>query len=93
MDNWVEDIKTELVPKLSPEAKVYLPGSGDFDTASARWSALGKPVVNAAISAAVAQDVVETVGPFIFRFSSRKFHLCDKYTHRETGQIRKHKRC
>ncbi|GBF65636.1 FAD-linked oxidoreductase [Trichophyton mentagrophytes] len=61
MDNWVEDIKTELVPKLSPEAKVYLPGSGDFDTASARWSALGKPVVNAAISAAVAQDVVETV--------------------------------
>ena len=70
MDNWVDDIKTELVPKLSPGAKVYLPGSGDFDTATARWSALRAPTVNAAISAAVPQDVVETVGSFIFRFSS-----------------------
>lgn len=68
MDNWVDDIKTELVPKLSPEAKVYLPGSGDFDTATARWSALGAPVVNAAISAAVAQDVVETVGSIYLPF-------------------------
>ncbi|EFR04908.1 FAD binding domain-containing protein [Nannizzia gypsea CBS 118893] len=59
--SWVDAIKTELVPKLSPEAKVYLPGSRDFDNASVRWSALDKPMVSVAIEVTVAQDVVETV--------------------------------
>ncbi|KAK2872133.1 hypothetical protein FQN49_002524 [Arthroderma sp. PD_2] len=66
-DSWVDDIQSQLVPKLSNEAKVYMPGSGEFDDANNRWSALEAPKVNVVIVPTTADDVVETV-----KFANKK---------------------
>ncbi|KAG8416249.1 hypothetical protein J3458_006845 [Metarhizium acridum] len=51
----------ELQSSLSPGAKVYFPGSAEFDDASTRWSTLSPPTVNVVVVAATAKDVSETV--------------------------------
>ncbi|KAF3492371.1 FAD binding domain-containing protein [Arthroderma uncinatum] len=64
---WVDDVQTKLVPKLSKEANVYLPGSSGFDDATTRWSALQAPQVNVVVVPNTAADVVETV-----KFANKK---------------------
>lgn len=54
------DVK-DLGIKLSPTAKVYCPGSEDFDVASTRWSVLDAPKVNIVVVPGTENDVVETV--------------------------------
>ena len=58
---WVEDVQNELAPKLSDGAEIYLPGSGEFDEASTRWSVLEQPEVNVVVVPGNAEDVAETV--------------------------------
>lgn len=55
-----EDVQ-ELGRKLSCRAKIYFPGSDEFDAASARWSALGAPKVNVVVVPGTENDVAETV--------------------------------
>lgn len=50
-----------LQNSLSSGAKVYFPGSPEFDDASTRWSTLSPPTVNVVVVAATAKDVSETV--------------------------------
>lgn len=50
-----------LQNSLSPAAKVYLPGSNDFDILSERWSLLGSPKGNLVVVPATDNDVSETV--------------------------------
>ncbi|KAM5439798.1 hypothetical protein MferCBS31731_004208 [Microsporum ferrugineum] len=64
---WVNDVQTQLVPKLSGGAKVYMPGSSDYDTATNRWSALDAPQVKVVVVPDNANDVVETV-----KFANKK---------------------
>ena len=59
--DWVNDVEGELAGKLSPTAKIYLPGSDEFDAASARWSALEAPKVNVVVVAGIPDDVAVTV--------------------------------
>ncbi|KAK6812569.1 hypothetical protein RU639_011736 [Aspergillus parasiticus] len=54
------DVK-DLGIKLSPTAKVYFPGSEEFDVASTRWSVLDAPKVNIVVVPGTENDVVETV--------------------------------
>ncbi|EFY97523.1 FAD/FMN-binding dehydrogenase [Metarhizium robertsii] len=56
-----------LQSSLSPGAKVYFPGSPEFDDASTRWSTLSPPTVNVVVVAATAKDVSETV-----KYANRK---------------------
>lgn len=51
----------KLGKKLSPSAKIYFPGSAEFETASTRWSVLQPPKVNMVVVPGTARDVVETV--------------------------------
>ncbi|KNG91157.1 FAD-dependent oxygenase [Aspergillus nomiae NRRL 13137] len=51
----------DLGIKLSPTAKVYYPGSEEFDVASTRWSVLDAPKVNIVVVPGTENDVVETV--------------------------------
>lgn len=55
------DVEGELIGNLSDAAKVYLPGSDEFDTASTRWSVLEAPKVNVVVVPGTADDVAETV--------------------------------
>jgi hypothetical protein len=73
--NWLQglcprgnDVR-ELGVKLSPTAKVYFPGSDEFEVASTRWSVLGAPKVNIVVVPGTENDVVETVN-FSFFFPS-----------------------
>ncbi|KNG82581.1 FAD binding domain-containing protein [Aspergillus nomiae NRRL 13137] len=51
----------DLSEKLSVSAKVYYPGSDEFEQASIRWSNLEKPTVNIVVVPGTENDVVETV--------------------------------
>ena len=51
----------ELGAKLSSTAKVYFPGSSEFEDASARWSTLAEPNVTVVVVPGTESDVVETV--------------------------------
>ncbi|KAE8374731.1 FAD-binding domain-containing protein [Aspergillus bertholletiae] len=51
----------ELSEKLSSTAKVYYPGTNEFELASTRWSNLEKPTVNIVVVPGTENDVVETV--------------------------------
>ena len=51
----------DLSEKLSVSAKVYYPGSDEFEQASTRWSNLEKPTVNIVVVPGTENDVVETV--------------------------------
>ncbi|KAE8377935.1 hypothetical protein BDV26DRAFT_262436 [Aspergillus bertholletiae] len=57
----------DLGVKLSPTAKVYYPGSDEFDAASTRWSVLAAPKVNIVVVPGTENDVVETV-----KFANKK---------------------
>ena len=54
----------ELADKLSPGAEIPLPGDGDFDTATLRWSILDPPTISIVVVPSVEEDVAETVGLF-----------------------------
>lgn len=57
----------ELGKKLSSSAKIYYPGSEQFEEASARWSVLDEPQVNVVVVPGTENDVVETVRrPLLF---------------------------
>lgn len=60
-----------LQSSLSPGAKVYFPGSPEFDDASTRWSTLSPPTVNVVVVAATAKDVSETVSEHTARPTTR----------------------
>ena len=51
----------ELADKLSPGAEILLPGDGDFDTATLRWSILDPPTFSLVVVPSVEEDVAETV--------------------------------
>ncbi|KAJ5574055.1 FAD-dependent oxygenase [Penicillium hispanicum] len=51
----------EFGAKLSSTAKVYFPGSSEFDAATARWSTLAEPNVTVVVVPGSENDVVETV--------------------------------
>ncbi|KAL5360111.1 FAD binding domain protein [Aspergillus floccosus] len=51
----------QLKAKLSSTAKIYCPGTTEFEQASARWSVLDAPKVNVAVVPGTEHDVVETV--------------------------------
>ena len=51
----------ELGAKLSSTAKVYFPGSSEFELASARWSTLAEPNVTVVVVPGTESDVAETV--------------------------------
>jgi hypothetical protein len=52
--------------KLSPTAKIYYPGSEEFEEASARWSVLDAPTVNVVVVPGTENDVAETVITFFY---------------------------
>ncbi|GES66583.1 FAD-dependent oxygenase [Aspergillus terreus] len=51
----------QLKAKLSSAAKIYCPGSTEFEQASTRWSVLDAPEVNVVVVPGTEHDVVETV--------------------------------
>ncbi|PGH03423.1 hypothetical protein AJ80_08671 [Polytolypa hystricis UAMH7299] len=51
----------ELVKKLSPAARIYCPGTEEFEEASIRWSVLEEPKVNVIVVPGTVDDVAETV--------------------------------
>ncbi|WYZ37060.1 hypothetical protein EsH8_II_000566 [Colletotrichum jinshuiense] len=51
----------ELGNRLSANAKIYQPGSAEFDAASIRWSNLKAPTVNLVVVPATENDVAEAV--------------------------------
>lgn len=53
---------TELIRRLSDHAEILTAGFDDFEGATKRWSALGKPDVSIVVKASTAEDVAETVG-------------------------------
>jgi hypothetical protein len=54
---------------LSSTAKIYFPGSTEFNAATARWSVLDEPTVNVVVVPGTENDVVETVGVLSLVFS------------------------
>ncbi|KAL4728692.1 FAD-linked oxidoreductase chry5 [Fusarium chlamydosporum] len=65
---WSRDVDYKALSKeLSASAKVYFPGSDDFETASTRWSNLDVPTVNIVVVPSTENDVVETV-----KFANKK---------------------
>ncbi|KAK2469982.1 FAD-linked oxidoreductase chry5 [Fusarium oxysporum f. sp. albedinis] len=65
---WPRDVDYKALSKdLSTSAKVYFPGSDDFETASTRWSNLDVPTVNIVVVPGTENDVVETV-----KFANKK---------------------
>ncbi|RYP58486.1 hypothetical protein DL769_008937 [Monosporascus sp. CRB-8-3] len=59
---WSRDVDYKaLSKKLSSSARVYYPGSDDFEEASTRWSNLDIPTVNIIVVPSTENDVVETV--------------------------------
>src|SRR5437588_9106306 len=55
---------TQLGETLSSTAKIYFPGSAEFEAASARWSVLEAPKVNIVVVPGTENDVAETVSFF-----------------------------
>ncbi|ORY54706.1 uncharacterized protein BCR38DRAFT_403853 [Pseudomassariella vexata] len=55
------NITAELGPLLSTNARIYLPGSEAFETATTRWSVLLQPAIAVVVMPAVEEDVVQTV--------------------------------
>lgn len=51
----------QLGKKLSNSAKIYCPGSPEFEKASTRWSVLDAPKVNIVVVPGTEQDVAITV--------------------------------
>lgn len=51
-----------LVPKLSPSAKIYLPGTDEFITYTTRWSNLEAPTPSIVIAPGTENDVQHIVG-------------------------------
>jgi hypothetical protein len=67
-----------LVPSLSPDTKIYLPGSSEFTTYTVRWSNLEPPTPNIVIAPATEEDVakvVRTFSAFNGFGDSRKAHM------------------
>lgn len=61
-EDWPKrNIVDTLVPSLSGNASVYLPGSDGFDEATSRWSQLGAPNITIVVEVATEDDVVSTV--------------------------------
>src|SRR6478609_6883606 len=59
---WARDVDYKALSKdLSSSAKVYFPGSDEFDAASKRWSNLDTPSVNIVVVPATENDVVKIV--------------------------------
>ncbi|TDZ67831.1 FAD-linked oxidoreductase chyH [Colletotrichum trifolii] len=58
---------SELGERLSSTAKIYSPGSAEFETASTRWSNLQAPTVKLVVVPGNENDVAETV-----RFANEK---------------------
>ena len=54
------DVKT-LAPKLSPDAKIYLPGTDEFTTYSTRWSNLKAPTPSIVVAPGTEKDVQHIV--------------------------------
>ncbi|KAM0559928.1 hypothetical protein ACHAPJ_003878 [Fusarium lateritium] len=52
---------SQLGKKLSKSAKVYFPGSPEFEKATTRWSVLDSPKVNIVVVPGTEKDVAETV--------------------------------
>jgi hypothetical protein len=55
-----EDL-SQLGEKLSKSAKIYCPGSPEFEKATTRWSVLDAPKVNIVVVPGTEQDVATTV--------------------------------
>jgi len=51
----------QLGKKLSKSAKIYCPGSPEFEKATTRWSVLAAPKVNIVVVPGTEQDVAKTV--------------------------------
>jgi hypothetical protein len=63
----------DLKQNLSPTAKIYYPGSEEFEEASERWSVLDAPTVNVVVVPGIENDVAETViFSFLFYVPLRK---------------------
>lgn len=59
---WSRDVDYKVLSeKLSSSAKVYYPGSNEFEEASSRWSNMEIPTVNIVVVPSTENDVVETV--------------------------------
>jgi hypothetical protein len=57
------DVKA-LAPKLSPNAKIYLPGTKEFTTYTTRWSNLDAPTPNIVVAPGTEKDVEKIVSSF-----------------------------
>ncbi|CAP65704.1 uncharacterized protein PODANS_7_890 [Podospora anserina S mat+] len=55
------DILSELTPRLSPTAKILLPSSSLWPSASKRWNELSRPSYSAIIQVAEERDIAESV--------------------------------
>ncbi|QPC80378.1 hypothetical protein HYE68_011130 [Fusarium pseudograminearum] len=65
---WSRDVDYKALSKeLSASAKVYFPGTEDFEAASKRWSNLDTPTANIVVVPATENDVVEIV-----KFANKK---------------------
>ncbi|KAB8220157.1 FAD-binding domain-containing protein [Aspergillus novoparasiticus] len=65
---WSRDVDYKaLSERLSSSAKIYYPGSDEFEEASSRWSNLETPTVNIVVVPSTENDVVETV-----KFANKK---------------------
>jgi hypothetical protein len=53
---------SQLGKKLSKSAKIYCPGSAEFEQATTRWSVLEAPKVNIVVVPGTEEDVVKTAG-------------------------------
>jgi hypothetical protein len=76
---WSRDVDFKaLSEKLSSTAKVYYPGSNEFEEASSRWSNLEIPTVNIVVVPSTENDVVETVSfciLYLVDLSLSLFHI------------------
>ncbi|SPJ74581.1 related to oxidoreductase [Fusarium torulosum] len=52
---------SQLGKKLSKSAKIYCPGSAEFEKATTRWSVLEAPKVNIVVVPGTEEDVIKTV--------------------------------
>lgn len=61
----------QLGKKLSKSAKIYCPGSPEFEKATTRWSVLAAPKVNIVVVPGTEQDVARTVSVSYLKFHDR----------------------
>lgn len=66
---------TQLARNLSPNAHIYLPGSDEFNSLSARWSNLSMPVANVVVVPSTENDVVQTVSHSLLLSLSLRYGL------------------